>query len=873
MHPYEEFVNPHLGKLLRNVGMDKRYIQGEGCILYDEEGNAYLDCIAAYGALPFGYNPSEIWQCILEYHQSGEPSFIQPSALNAAGDLARALIDIAPQGLKYVTFTNSGTESVEAAIKLCRSATGRKGILATTNSFHGKTLGALSATGKRTYQSAFGAPIEGFTHIPYGDLDALALELDKNPEFYAAFLIEPIQGEGGIIEPPKGYLKEAKALCEKYGVLFVADEIQTGLGRTGCMFACEEENVTPDVLLLAKALGGGLFPIGACISTEEVYNEEFAIKHSSTFAGNSLGCRIGLKVLELLTRDDQILVKTVRAKGEKFKRDLLKLKEQYPEILRAVRGRGLMLGIDFGINQDTFPHGLLGVMAEQELLTPVISSYLLNCEGLRVAPTLNGSSVIRIEPPLTITEEQWDKVIYGIQNVLQILREKNTAKLLSFMFHGKDERSYRSTPQEKIERIAPSGNGEEGRFAFLVHPIDLKNYAEFDKSLSVLDEGELQQLADRWNDLVEPFVAAKTRITSKCGRTAYGEFITVPRTAEQLMMLPKQQVMEELKAAVKLAKDRGARIVGLGAYTSVASMGGLYLKDEGIPLTTGNSYTVVSAVDAVTTALNRLGMPCERTVTAMVGATGSIGRGVSMLMAERVGRMILIGNPANKRSREKRLSSVRVEILRYLANLVEEGAAFRPGSIGFTLASMESFPSRDASDDAFFSFARELDLNGHNPITITTAAQEALPLADVAICATNHVGQIITSENLKHGAIVCDMSRPSNVSEEIMDKRPDVLVIDGGVIEVPGLPSLGWDFGFDQGLAYACMAETMMLALEHHYNHTSLGSSGVNLESILFTKELADKHGFKLASFRSFDRPLSEEKWHEVIRSRMKQAI
>ena len=196
MHPFTKYVNPYLGKLLTSIKMDKQFVRGEGCYLFDITGDRYLDCIAAYGALPFGYNPKAIWDCINDFQLSMEPSFIQPSALEAAGNLAKLLIKIAPSGLRYVTFTNSGAEAAEAAVKLCRSATGRHGILSTIKGFHGKTLGALSATGNSSYQTVFGAPVEGFAHIQYGNADALEQELKRRKDFYAAFFIEPIQGEG-----------------------------------------------------------------------------------------------------------------------------------------------------------------------------------------------------------------------------------------------------------------------------------------------------------------------------------------------------------------------------------------------------------------------------------------------------------------------------------------------------------------------------------------------------------------------------------------------------------------------------------------------------------------------------------------------------
>ncbi|HEY1786128.1 MAG TPA: aminotransferase class III-fold pyridoxal phosphate-dependent enzyme, partial [Pirellulales bacterium] len=180
-HPFAHCVNPHLADLLGRLWLNKRFVRGEGSELFDENGRRYLDCIAAYGALPFGFNPPKIWQSLREVQRSGEPSFTQPALLDAAGELADRLLAIAPSNLRYVTFANSGAEAIEASIKLCRIATGRMGILSTSNSFHGKTLGALSAPGNPHYQAGFGAPGSDFHTLPYGDVEAVRRELEARP--------------------------------------------------------------------------------------------------------------------------------------------------------------------------------------------------------------------------------------------------------------------------------------------------------------------------------------------------------------------------------------------------------------------------------------------------------------------------------------------------------------------------------------------------------------------------------------------------------------------------------------------------------------------------------------------------------------------
>ena len=868
MHPYIEFVNPHLGKLLQDIGLDKRFQRGQGPYLYDHTGQEYLDCIAAYGALPFGYNPPEIWRALHELEARQEPSFIQPSLLEAAGELAARLIALAPSGFQYVTFANSGAEAVEAAFKLVRAKTGKPVILSTRNSFHGKTLGALSATGNENYQSAFGAPVPGFRHIPYGDLEALESYLAEHAGDTAAFIVEPIQGEGGIVEPPQGYLKQVQELCARHGVLTIFDEIQTGLGRTGALFACAEEGVTPDVMVLAKALGGGLIPIGAVLCRAEVYTEDFGLKHSSTFAGNSLGARVGLAVLELLTKDDGALLRSVREKA-KLKAGLERVAAKYPQVVKAIRGRGFMLGIEFVNSRDPYPHSLLGVMAEQELLTPMVASYLLNVERVRVAPTLNGASVIRIEPPLTMGETEIERVVQAVERACGLLASRNTAAFLGHLIGYSRPAALNGAAQpQTVEEARPQPG--DGRFAFLVHPVDLDNYSEFDASLADLTAEQLKDLSSRWNDLVEPFVVASTRVVDNCGRSAYGDFICVPKTAAQLLAMDKEQSRREILAAIDLAVERGARLVGLGAYTSVVTMGGRQLLPyTDVALTTGNSYTVVSGVEAAVSAAKEVGLEMATATGAVVGAGGAIGKALAILLSEQVQNLILIGNPARPEKSEYRMLKVAVEIIQHLRTLAGSGRQLAPGSLGAFAAQLDSVPAEDAPLSVWVEFAREVLASGA-PLTLTVDSRAHLPRADLILAATSSLEALITPDVLKRGAVVCDMSRPSNVSKEVLEERPDVLVIDGGVIALPGSPDLGWNFGFEKGTAFACMSETMMLALEGRYEHMSIGAD-LSLEHLELMRGLAKKLGFTLAGFRAFDRPLDPAVWERVRALRKKE--
>lgn len=863
MHRFTDYVNPFLGDLLSRLDMDKRFVRGEGCWLYDEAGNRYLDAVAAYGALPFGFNHPEIWQAVQAVQQNMEPSFVQPSALEAAGDLARRLIELAPAGLRYVTFTNSGAEGVEAAFKLARSATGRKRILSAANSFHGKTLGALSATNRDAYQAPFFAPVEGFDRVPFGDAAAIAAAFAANPGEYAAFIVEPIQGEGGIVEAPAGYLQEAKRLCAEHGALLILDEVQAGLGRTGKLFACEGI-VEPDVMVLAKALGGGLLPIGAVLCSEAAYTEDFGNKHSSTFAGNTLACRVGLAAVELLTRDDQALLKQVAANGAVLKAGLEALQRRYPHLIGAVRGQGYMLGVEFKVTRHTFKNSLLGVLAEQENLTPVITSYLLNTERVRVAPTLNGANVIRVEPPLILDQSQVQLLLASFERMMVRLAEGNTAAFVRHLVDRGEDHNVVPLPTAPAASlpVQPSGEPSEGRFAFLLHPVDMRNYPDFDPSLAVFNDEQIARLLGRFDDLLEPFIVGEGRITSATGATAFGEFIGVSRTADELMSMPPEQAVAEIKAAVDMAVKRGARIVGLGAYTSVVTKGGTRLRNCGVPITTGNSYTVLAAAEAVLSAAEGVGLRLEDLTLAVVGATGAIGRATAILLAERLPRLVLVGNPERPVQARKRLLRITSEIARHLAGQLQQGVQFAPQTIGAAMAAMDHLPAATAPDEEFQRLA--LDLEAGGLIVIGTDCDVLLPQADVIVTATSATTSLVTPDNVKSGAVVCDLSRPANVSVAMREARPDVLVIDGGVIEVPGRPSFGWDFGFEQGLAYACMSETILLALDHDYQDYSLGAD-LGVDTIVHLRAVGRKHGFKLAQLRSFDRPLTRERWEEFL--------
>lgn len=386
---YQNYLNPSLARLLKVSGCANIEDRAEGCYIYDHEGRAYLDCLGGYGVFTFGHRNPKIIEAILNQLNRMPLSarvFLNEPQANAAEKLAQ----LTPGDLQYTFFGNSGAEAIEGAVKLARLYTKKPGIIATNNAFHGKTIGALSITGREVYRTPFEPLLQDVTFIPFGDSQALREAIKPDT---AAFIVEPIQGEGGVIVPKEGYLKEVREITKEKGILFIADEIQTGMGRTGYNFAVESEGVVPDIMVLAKALGGGILPIGAFISTPEIWKvfEPMPLVHTSTFGGNPLATTAALASLELLEKEN--IAKQAREKGIKLMSELSKTAELYPDVVKEVRGRGLLIGVEF--HQTGYAGAIMMKMVEN---------------GVVVAYTLNNPSVIRFEPPVVISEEEIEKV-------------------------------------------------------------------------------------------------------------------------------------------------------------------------------------------------------------------------------------------------------------------------------------------------------------------------------------------------------------------------------------------------------------------------------------------------------------------------------
>ena len=397
-------INPQFVRVLRTIGFDRTWSRADGAYLFDDDGNRYLDLLGGFGIYNVGRNNPRVRAALVEALELETPGSVQLGVTALPGLLAEALLERTPARLERVLFTSSGTEAVEAALKLGRAATKRTRVLSAESGFHGLTLGSLSANGNDVFTSRFQPLLPGFDRVPFGDLDALEHQLRS--EDVALFLVEPLQGKGCTL-PPGGYLEGAQALCRKYGTLFCVDEVQTGFGRTGKLFAFEHWGLEPDLVPIAKSLSGGYVPVGALMMSravhEAVYDSmEHAVSHGSTFAPNELAMAAGLATLHEL--DEQKLVEHAARLGEKLLHATQPLVDEF-KVVKDVRGLGLMWAIEFGEPGAGSVSWRLIERMQPGLFAQLVVAPLFSKHRILSQVAAHKLAVIKILPPLVVTDE------------------------------------------------------------------------------------------------------------------------------------------------------------------------------------------------------------------------------------------------------------------------------------------------------------------------------------------------------------------------------------------------------------------------------------------------------------------------------------
>jgi ornithine--oxo-acid transaminase len=411
-------LDKQMVKVLSTIGYDVGFCRGAGQYLYDRYGECYLDLLSGFGVFGIGRNHPALRQALKSVLDAELPNLVQMDVSTLAGVLAERLLARVPY-LDKVFFSNSGAESVEAAIKFARAATGRPGIIYCDHAFHGLSYGALSLNGDDIFRTRFQPLLPGCVCVPFNNL--FALEKALRGRTAAAFIVEPIQGKG-VNMPEDDYLRFAADLCRRYGTIFVADEVQTGLGRTGRFLAVEHWNVEPDIVLLAKSLSGGHVPVGAVLTRRHIFEKVFdrmdhAVVHGSTFGKNDMAMAAGIATLDVLTSER--LIENAAHTGEILLRGLAAMTARY-ELLRAVRGKGLMIGVEFGSPNSFKLKASWNLLeaASTGLFCQLITIPLFRDYKILTQVAGHASHTIKLLPPLVISDADCDWILNAFDSVI-----------------------------------------------------------------------------------------------------------------------------------------------------------------------------------------------------------------------------------------------------------------------------------------------------------------------------------------------------------------------------------------------------------------------------------------------------------------------
>jgi len=792
MDDYGHYCRPGLVRMLHALSLDAVYERGEGDRLWRRQGDdliEVLDLVGGFGANLFGHNHPELVAEERRLLDEKVPMLAQGSCRSGAARLAKALCE--RLGDYIVICTNSGAETIEAALKHSYLERRRPIYWAQENAFHGKTLGAIQLTSSyREPYSIFGPDVR----LLDPDDPATWAAAEADADQVSAAYIEPIQGEGGINPLPPAFIEWLSKICRKHGIPLVVDEIQTGMGRTGTFLASQAMGINPDYLCLSKSLGGGLMKIGVLMIKRERFVSEFSVKHTSTFAEDDRSCLMALKALEILDRDD--LPARCAARGQYLLQKLQELHQRFPDQIKDVRGKGLMVGLELQDLSDS-PSNSFRMLSQQDYLGYLTTAYLLNVHRIRIAPTLSNPATIRVEPSAYISEADLDRFVDAMATFCEAVRALDVTHLTAYQVGRASDPIVDYTESRSVNREAPRSSHRVG---FLGHLIMPEHAPLWDPSLKALQPSEMEAYMARPSRILGPTVFEQLNVRSKTGKEVHFSYIALDLTPRQVLSAMQERdarwIMEKIEDSVAMARDEGCSVLGLGAYTSILSGNCQRVKTNGIALTSGNSLTVGMGILALKRTAERMGIELSQAKLGVLGATGNIATTYAVMMAPCVAELVLIVRDPNS----PRLQSV-----------VDQIKAAAP------------------------------------EIKVTVAVHAtALRCCSLIVTASNAPEPLIHSEHLGSGpVIICDISVPSDVAPDVIQERPEVEIIHGGVVRLPhnsdfviaGLP-------LEKGHVYACMAETLLMGLEGINSHGSYGP--VKPEGVRQAMAMAEKHGFEL---------------------------
>ncbi|AOE49299.1 aminotransferase class III-fold pyridoxal phosphate-dependent enzyme [Kangiella sediminilitoris] len=974
-HNYNNFCKPKLNKLLSALKLDKNYIKAEGNYLYTDDGKKVVDFVGGFGVSILGHNHPELIKEMTTTLQSNVAINSQCSVRSESANLAMVLNEYIDNGHNYkVNFSNSGAESVEAAIKHAYKVhfdkvrreyeritrilndfyykVEREGIeielpgeendlidfrndldeynlnqfesfqkspviAGLKGSYHGKTCSPLKVTFNKSYREGF----EGLSSIQAAFVDhdkpqrlkeivnELACEfyypvlVGSKVEIHTlkitrvmAFIMEVLQGEGGIKPVPEKTLEQLAAIHGELKIPFILDEIQTGCGRLGSIYSYQDtalKSIAPEYITLSKALGGGLVKIGATLIRDDIYDQDFGILHTSTFAEDDLSSKVAIKALELLKANDSELLKRVNVQGEKLLNGFKELQQRYPEIIKNVRGKGLMIGVELTPLLTRSP--FFRATGKQGVLSMLVASYLLEYHNIRLLaplttmlkgnPGKNRMSILRVQPPATITDEEIEALLSSFVEVLDIIQSNNEYLLVAHLIGQELSAEQRRSPVSMDVKwpFNEEQNHIDARTGFIVHPTKVQHLIDyFFPSFERYDWSE-SAMKGWWNNIarfLEPVHVKRNYITSR-DFILENNLVFVPYLPEYLVegkaAYLEQEVRDKVQDAVTIAKELGddnipVSIIGLGAYSSIVTNNGITVNDYESPITTGNAYTAALTLQGMMFAANNVEPPIDITQAevSVVGAAGNIGSVLSQILSLQVGRLCLVGSGSS--TSELRLKYARktclAEIIKAIKTEHDNGISFEETQLqgvgrlvyDLILNSEHSQQLRfyndllEQSDVDYLS--KQLDTilsNNHaeqyEQMFVIRSDFSHLKSSDIVVVATNSPDEeLIKPEMVRPGAVVCCASVPSNLSQSFEQETQNYLAFDGGLSALPEQSEIKFVGMPENGLAYGCLAETLILGFEGQ-NH-SFCKGPLSSEHVYQVISMAEEHGFELGNLK-----------------------
>ncbi|TNE92408.1 MAG: aminotransferase class III-fold pyridoxal phosphate-dependent enzyme [Deltaproteobacteria bacterium] len=713
--------------------------------------------------------------------------------------------------------------------------------------FHGKTLGSVQLTHNASFRMPWTRVGPRSVFLPREDVDALAEAVEDATIAYRTLaieggevvlverafvnvcmaIVEPIQGEGGVVEIGADYLSALRDAADAGAFPLVFDEIQCGMGRTGTFLASEPSGVVPDYVTLAKTLSGGLAKISALLVDARRYEPEFGIAHTSTYAEDHFSSAVANKVLDLL--DDEDVPARCATLGARFRDKLDALRARYPDQIVDVRGRGLMVGVELA-TQEGSHSALLRVLSEQDTLAYLVAGFLLREHGVRVTSTLSARTTLRLQPSAFIAEADLDRFCAALGEALEAMRHSD-AWTLSRCLVGRTGQAAKRVEQPAPTPIPPVPPGQT-HVGFLAHFLEPEGLKTWDKSLSPFSKRDCEAFLARTEGAIDPFVVARNTLQSATGQAVTVTVIGIPFTPDQAMeslRAGNDWILELIHQGVETARRLGCSLLGFGGYTSILTGNCREVVNPDLNVTSGNSLTAAAGLEAARLAAERLGLEHRR--MGIVGAAGNIGAVLADVAADEVDEIVLVG----RQRRSRRLDRVVARIYASAQARAREG---HDRGIARVMADFLDVPEDQLVD------AVNERLGDAAPVRIDDMS--ALPSCNMVLSATNAPRPVILPEHISMApTVVVDVAVPTDVAPAVDLCRPDAVVLRGGMVRAP----LGQQLAFDgmslrPGELYGCLAETLLLGVSGVRENFSCGD--LNAARVRQVRELARVAGFEI---------------------------